>query len=66
MNKRNLSYFKRWLVRELEALLSGADCNFDGLKNTNEKCPDLIDRASSFITENYFRIFVTKKVFETG
>jgi DnaK suppressor protein len=33
----------------LEALLSGKDCNFDGLNDTEENLPDLIDRASSFI-----------------
>ena len=49
MNKRNQNYFKKRLNKELEELLRGADCNLDGLNDTEENMPDLIDRASSFI-----------------
>jgi DnaK suppressor protein len=41
--------FKKRLMQELEDLLRGVDCNFDGLRDSEEKLPDLIDRASSFI-----------------
>ena len=49
MNNRNLTYFKKRLVKELEDLQRGVDCNFEGLNDSEESMPDLIDRASSFI-----------------
>lgn len=49
MNKKNLNYFKKRLVKELEGMSGGADCNFDGLNDPQDNLPDLIDRASSFI-----------------
>ena len=49
MNKKNLGYFKKRLIEELESLRSGVNCNFDGLTRPEDKMPDLIDRASSFI-----------------
>lgn len=52
MNKRNLLFLKEWLLQELEDLSSGEDCNFFGLKDSDDNLPDLIDRASSFIDRN--------------
>ena len=49
MNKKTLTHFKNRLIQELEDLRSGADCNLDGLDDSHEILPDLIDRASSFI-----------------
>jgi len=49
MNKRNLNYLKKRLNAELDDLWRGADCNFDGLNDSEENLPDLVDRASSFI-----------------
>jgi RNA polymerase-binding transcription factor DksA len=49
MDKRNLIYFKNRLDKELGQLLRGTDCNLDGLNDSEENLPDLIDRASSFI-----------------
>ena len=49
MNKKKLINLKKRLLQELEDLLSGVDCNFDGLKGSDEKLPDLIDRASDLI-----------------
>ncbi len=49
MNKRNVTYFRKRLVSELEDLAGGVDCNFDGLHNAKEELPDLIDRAASLI-----------------
>jgi DnaK suppressor protein len=49
MNKRNLIYFRKKLIQELKDLMRGVDCNFDGLNESEENMPDLIDRASSFI-----------------
>jgi len=52
MNKKTLTHFKNRLIQELEDLRSGADCNLDGLDDSHEILPDLIDRASSFIDRN--------------
>ena len=49
MNKRDLIHFRKRLLQELEDLERGIDCNFDGLSDSEENMPDLIDRASSFI-----------------
>lgn len=49
MNKKNLIYFRKRLLQELEDLLRGVDCNFDDLNDSEENMPDLIDRASNFI-----------------
>jgi DnaK suppressor protein len=49
MNKKNLTYFNKRLIQELKDLLSGEDCNFDGLNDSEESFPDLVDRASIFI-----------------
>ena len=46
MNKKNLAYFKRELVKELQGLLRGVDCNLDGLNGADHQSPDVIDRAS--------------------
>ena len=49
MNKRDLTYLKKRLIKELEELLKDKDCNFDGLNDLEENLPDIVDRASSFI-----------------
>ena len=49
MNKRNLTLLKKRLIQELDDLLRNADCNLDGLNDSEETLPDLLDRASSFI-----------------
>jgi DnaK suppressor protein len=49
MNNRDLLYFNKRLKRELKDLLRGVDCNFDGLNNSEENLPDIVDRASNFI-----------------
>ena len=52
MNKKTLAQLKRHLEKELEVLRSGVDCNFDGLKDKEDKMPDLIDRASSLVDQS--------------
>ena len=49
MNKNTLSLLKKRLVKELEDLQQGEDCNLNGLSGSEESLPDLVDRASSFI-----------------
>ena len=52
MNKRDLTLFRKRLTLELEELLRGKDCNFDGLDDSEEVQPDIVDRASSFINRS--------------
>ena len=49
MNEETLAYFKRQLMDDLESLLKGVDCNFDGLDDSKDNTPDVIDKASNFI-----------------
>ena len=49
MNKRNLTYFNKRLLKELDDLLRAADCNFDGLNDPEDNPADMVDRASSLI-----------------
>lgn len=53
MNKQNLKYFKRRLSAQLQDLLSGADCNLDGLIAPEEQPADPLDRAAH-TTERIF------------
>ena len=46
MNKKNLLKQKKRLLQELEDLSSGDDCNFFGLKDSDDNLPDLVDRAN--------------------
>jgi DnaK suppressor protein len=52
MNKRNLTYFREQLERELQSLSAGIDCNLDGLHRLEADAPDLIDRAAELIDRN--------------
>ena len=47
--QKNTTYFRKRLTQELNDLLRGADCNFNGLNEPEESLPDIVDRASSFI-----------------
>ena len=49
MKKNTLSSLKNRLVKELEDLQQGDDCNLYGLSGSEESLPDLVDRASSLI-----------------
>ncbi|MHC4215644.1 MAG: TraR/DksA family transcriptional regulator [Planctomycetota bacterium] len=49
MNKKTITYFKSRLMKELEDLQKGENCNLNGLNGSKEILPDLVDRASSFI-----------------
>jgi DnaK suppressor protein len=49
MNKRNLTYFKKQLEKEVQILSAGIDCNLDGLHRSETDAPDLIDRAAHLI-----------------
>ena len=49
MNKKTVTYLKNQLIRELEDLQQGENCNLNGLSKSDESLPDLVDRASSFI-----------------
>ena len=53
MNKKNLEYFKRRLSAQLQELMSGSDCNLDGLKASDEHRADPLDQAAH-ITEERF------------
>ena len=52
MNKRDLTYLRKQLEKELVELAEGMDCNLDGLHHPEADSPDLIDRAASFIDRN--------------
>ena len=61
MNKRNLTHFKKRLTHELEELIKGKDCNFDGLNDSEEVLPDIVDRASSFIDRSLSQNFCDRE-----
>ena len=61
MNKRDATYIRKRLVSELEDLLGGADCNFDGITEAKEEPTDLIDRASSLIDRSLSQNFCDRK-----
>jgi DnaK suppressor protein len=48
MIRKSLQHLKKRLENELAELQRGISCNFDGLKDSEENMPDLIDRASNF------------------
>ena len=49
MNKNTIRHLKNRLMKELEDLQQGENCNLNGLIDSEESLPDLVDRASSFI-----------------
>lgn len=53
MNKTNLKYFKRRLSAQLQDLLSGSDCNLDGLEAPDESRPDPLDQAAHATERNF-------------
>ena len=53
MNSKNLEYFKRRLSAQLQDLLSGSDCNLDGLEAPDEQPADPLDQAA-YATERNF------------
>jgi hypothetical protein len=56
MIRKSLTYLQKRLVKEMEELQRGVNCNFDGLNGSEENLPDLIDRASNFIDRSLSRI----------
>ena len=61
MNKKSISLLKKRLVRELEDLQQGDDCNLHGLSGAQESLPDLVDRASSFIDRSLTQSFCDRE-----
>jgi DnaK suppressor protein len=53
MNQKNLKYFKRLLSAQLQDLLSGSDCNLEGLEAPDENLADPIDRAAHVTERNF-------------
>ena len=53
MNKTNLKYFKRRLSTQLQDLLSGSDCNLEGLEAPDENRADPIDQAALVSERNF-------------
>lgn len=53
MNKKTVALLKNRLIRELEDFQQGEDCNLNGLSESDESLPDLVDRASSFIDRSF-------------
>jgi DnaK suppressor protein len=53
MNKQNLAYFKRRLSAQLQDLLSGSDCNLNGLQAPDEHPADPLDQAAHTIERNF-------------
>ena len=49
MNEKTLTFLKNRLISELEDLQRGENCNLNGLSESDEILPDLVDRASSLI-----------------
>jgi len=49
MDKKTVTYLKNRLIRELEDLQQGENCNLNALEGSDESLPDLVDRASSLI-----------------
>lgn len=61
MNKRDLTYLRKQLTKELASLTEGSDCNFDGLQSAQSDSPDLIDRAADLIDRNLSQNFCDRK-----
>lgn len=60
MNKQNLKYFKRRLSAQLQDLLSGSDCNLDGLKAPDEHRADPLDQAAHTTEESFSQHLCTR------
>ena len=61
MNKKTISLLKKRLVKGLEDLQQGDDCNLHGLSGTEVSMPDLVDRASSFIDRSLTQSFCDRE-----
>lgn len=61
MNKKTILFLKKRLVKELEGLQRGEDCNLYGLGGSEESPPDLVDRASSFIDRSLSQRFCDRQ-----
>ena len=53
MNKKNLKHFKSLLSAQLQDLLSGSDCNLDGLHTPDEHRADPLDQAAHATERNF-------------
>ncbi|UCE51906.1 MAG: TraR/DksA C4-type zinc finger protein [Desulfobacterales bacterium] len=49
MNRRDLNIIKKRLNQWRKDLFRDADCNLDGLNETDEPLPDIVDRATTVI-----------------
>ena len=61
MNRKSILLIKKLLVKELEDLQQGDDCNLHGLSGAEESLPDLVDRASSFIDRSLTQSFCDRE-----
>ena len=61
MNEKTISLLEKRLVKELEDLQQGDDCNLHGLSGAGESLPDLVDRASSFIDRSLTQSFCDRE-----
>ena len=61
MTKNTVTYLKNRLIRELEDLQRGENCNLNGLSGSEESLTDLVDRASSFIDRSLSQSICDRK-----
>jgi DnaK suppressor protein len=61
MNKKNLTYFNKRLMQELNDLRRAMDCNFDGLNDPEDNLADIVDRASSLIDRSLSQNFCDRQ-----
>ena len=53
MNKRTATSLKKRLISELEDLQHKENCNLNGLSESDESLPDIVDRASSLTDRSF-------------
>jgi len=53
MNKGDLKLLKKRLDQQMSELLGAANCNLEGLKQTDESLPDLIDQVAQKAERDY-------------
>lgn len=53
MNKRDLNYLKKMLNQQMKDLLQGSDCNLEGLRDTDDNLPDLMDQVAHKAEREY-------------
>ncbi len=53
MNKRDLKMLHKRLNQQMSELLEGSDCNLDGLSQSDDTLPDLMDQVAQKAERDY-------------